>query len=278
MPTRPYRLDTGFATPYIPALDTRQEGQKPDTWEDLRDIVTLPFNIRRGADAFSRNRAAFHAAFELENDVINTYDLMTRPTRSPDPDFDIVPRLKQDGLWDNFRDNFIGVFNEADYNDTFARIQREERNKQIAAAAGPVGTLAMVLAGTVSPTVLLPFTGQSRGAIAIGKAIGWGLAGGVLQELPLQLAQETRTFEESALSVATSTVLGGVLGVGMVVHHQDGRRMNCCPLNLVLMPEEMNKVEQRRCPYTGKWLGKDEWAEMYGGDTGEPGWVRSSDW
>ncbi len=212
MPTRPYRLDTGFATPYIPALDTRQEGQKPDTWEDLRDIVTLPFNIRRGADAFSRNRAAFHAAFELENDVINMYDLMTRPTRSPDPDFDIVPRLKQDGLWDNFRDNFIGVFNEADYNDTFARIQREERNKQIVAAAGPVGTLAMVLAGTVSPTVLLPFTGQSRGAIAIGKAIGWGLAGGVLQELPLQLAQETRTFEESALSVATSTVLGGVLG------------------------------------------------------------------
>lgn len=212
MPTRPYRLDTGFATPYIPALDTRQEGQKPDTWEDLRDIVTLPFNIRRGADAFSRNRAAFHAAFELENDVINTYDLMTRPTRSPDPDFDIVPRLKQDGLWDNFRNNFIGVFNEADYNDTFARIQREERNKQIVAAAGPVGTLAMVLAGIVSPTVLLPFTGQSRGAIAIGKAIGWGFAGGLLQELPLQLAQETRTFEESALSVATSTVLGGVLG------------------------------------------------------------------
>lgn len=216
MPARPYRLDTGFTTPYIPALDTRQEGQKPDTWEDLRDIVTLPFNIRRGADAFSRNRAAFHAAFELENDVVNIYDLMTRPTRSPDPDFDIVPRLKQDGLWDNFRDNFIGVFNEADYNDTFARIQREERNKQIAAAAGPVGTLAMVLAGIVSPTVLLPFTGQSRGAIAIGKAIGWGFAGGLLQELPLQLAQETRTFEESALSVATSTVLGGVLGGAVV--------------------------------------------------------------
>lgn len=72
--------------------------------------------------------------------------------------------------------------------------------------------------------------------------------------------------------------LGGVLGVGIVVHHQDGRRMNCCPLNLVLMPEEMNKVEQRRCPYTGKWLGKGEWAAMYGGDTGEPEWVRSSDW
>lgn len=216
MPARSYRLDTGFTTPYLPPLDIRQEVEGPDKTADLLDIMTLPFNMQRAADSFSRNRAAFHAAFELENDILNTYDLATRPMRSPDPQFDVMKKLQADGLWDNFRDNFIGVFNEADYNDTFARIQREERNKQIASQAGPVGLLAMVLAGTVSPTVLLPFMGQSRGAIAIGKAIGWGFAGGLLQEVPLQLAQETRTMEESAFSVAASTVLGGVLGGAVV--------------------------------------------------------------
>lgn len=216
MPARSYRLDTGFTTPYLPPLDIRQETEAPDKTADLLDIMTLPFNMQRAADSFSRNRSAFHAAFELENDILNTYDLATRPTRSPDPQFDVAKKLQADGLWDNFRDNFIGVFNEADYNDTFARIQREERNKQIVSQAGPVGLLAMVLAGTVSPTVLLPFVGQSRGAIAIGKAVGWGFAGGLLQEVPLQLAQETRTMEESAFSVAASTVLGGVLGGAVV--------------------------------------------------------------
>lgn len=214
MPTRGYKLDTGFSTGPMPVAYTAPQPEV-DTFGQISDALTLltaPVNPQLAVNVYNRYSTAFHAAFDLENDVVNTFDLLTRPVNPRDPNFDAMKAVKDAGLWDNYRDNFIGVQSAADFNDVYARIQKEDRAKQALMAAGPVGMVAVVAAGLASPTALLPFVGEERGFWALAKGLGWGFAGGLAQELPLQLAQETRTFEESAFSVGMSTVVGGVLG------------------------------------------------------------------
>lgn len=154
----------------------------------------------------------FDAAFNLENDVSNAIDLASRPTYTRDPQFDWIKKLKEGPYWNDYRDNFIGTRNEQEFNDRVAQIEQERKNQETLSRAGWSGTVAAVAAGAASPTMLLPLLGDARGLKAVFEAASWGLLGGTLQELPLQANQQTRTWEQSALSIGSSTVLSGILG------------------------------------------------------------------
>jgi len=160
------------------------------------------------------------AAFRLENDVMNLIEYVQRQRSfAPTPDFNPGAKLREidtanrSALWDTHGKDFIGVRSEDEFNVKLARIQREEADKRILERSGAGGFIAAVAAGTLSPTLAIPFMGQARGFSAAAKSAAvFGFAGGVLQELPLALNQETRTVGESAFSVAASTVVSGILG------------------------------------------------------------------
>lgn len=162
------------------------------------------------------------AAFRLENDVLNAYDFLKGPpTFTPNADFNVGKRLreldveKRTNIWENYRDNFLGVRSEEEMNYVLGKLNQEQKDRETQEQAGLGGLVASVAAGTLSPTMLMPFIGQARGIRGIATAALWGGAAGVAQEVPLQLQQETRTIGESAFAIGAGTVIGGVLGAAV---------------------------------------------------------------
>lgn len=156
----------------------------------------------------------FSAAFRMENDVVNLWDLMTREKEdlTDDPSFQLAARLKTDGMWDDYRYDFLGIRNENEYMTRLNRVKQEIEDRDTLTRAGWGGVAAGMTAGILSPTIFLPFTGQARGVVAVGRGAAMAAAGAALQEIPLAAAQETRTPGEIGFSIAASTVIGGVLG------------------------------------------------------------------
>ena len=213
MPFREQTLDTGF-TQYQATMPTVEE-PKPEgqnVFQELGALATAVVNPAMAPLYYQQRKATYDAAFRMENDIVNTVSLLTRPTYEPDPSFDVTARLKEDGLWNDYSTNFLGVSSEAEYLAVSGRIAQEERDRLTLSSAGAGGLIAQMAAGLVSPTMLLPFVGGLRGVKAVGAAVGLGFVGGVAQEAPLQLAQETRTLNESVSSIAMSTVVSGLLG------------------------------------------------------------------
>lgn len=199
MPQRPYQSAVGYDTnPTLPAAPPEIKQPK-----DLAEWV---------GNTFSGAVDTTVAGFRLENDVVNGLELLSRPAFQPEPDFNLEGTLRGEGLWDQYKWNFIGVDSRPEYDYVLAKIRREEKDRETLAAAGVGGFVAQLAAGVLSPTLFLPFIGELRGAKAVASGAGWGFAGGLAQEIPLQLNQETRTIEESAFSVGMSTVVGGLLG------------------------------------------------------------------
>lgn len=216
MPTRAYKLNIGYDTqPEFPPIEKSPPSDAGLAWNvfqvagRIAQTIVAPGSVIPDLAA----RGTLGAAFRLENDVLAAVDLYTRPKYTFDPSFQLEEKLKEAGLWDDYRWNFVGVHNEQEFLDVAGRIKQEEMDKRLLQAAGPDGFVALALSGLASPVNLLPFVGPGvKGAKAIAMGLGWGLLGGAAQEVPLQMAQETRTAEESTFSIALSTVLGGVLG------------------------------------------------------------------
>lgn len=162
------------------------------------------------------------AAFRLENDVVNAFELMNRPQFTDDPNFNTREGLQNydsehgTQYWETYRDNFVGVGSVEEMLNTMQRIDQENADRAVMERAGWTGTVFAVAAGTVSPTLFIPFMGPGRGAKALAQAVGLAGIAAAIQEMPLQANQETRTAEETAFSVGASAVIGGFLGGAVV--------------------------------------------------------------
>lgn len=178
--------------------------------------LVAPPAEKKPAPAFGET---WGAAFRLENDVVAAYKMVTENNDfTPDPLFSPMKKMRdwdtanRTNLWDNYRDNFIGVRSEPEFLHILGKITQEQRDKETLEASGLSGVIASITAGTLSPTMLLPFIGEARGLTAVGKGAALVGTGAALQELPLQMQQETRTAGDSAFNIAAATVIGGVLG------------------------------------------------------------------
>lgn len=159
------------------------------------------------------------AAGRQENDVYDVIDLLNRQRAWPrNPEFRIVDELQgydaenKTSLYGNYRENFLGVESREEMLSIIGRINQENKDKETLAGAGATGVVAQIAAGLLSPTTFLPFIGAARGWRAVRAGAGWGAVGGAAQELPLQLAQETRGVSDAALSIGGGAILGGLLG------------------------------------------------------------------
>jgi hypothetical protein len=217
MPQRPFNLDPGYDTvaPPKPPQEVENNESFFDWAGNVAGTVAVYANPQMLlANPFARQQVAdtVGAVFRLENPVVAAVDLMTRPAYESDPTFDVEANLKAAGMWEDYRWNYLGVNSAQEFLDVTRRIQQEEKDRALVQSAGAGGVVAAMFAGLLSPTALLPFVGQLRGLKALGTGAAWGFAGGAIDEIPLQMAQETRTLDEGIFAVAASTVLSGVLG------------------------------------------------------------------
>lgn len=116
---------------------------------------------------------------------------------------------------------FTDVFNQKALEARRAQIDMEDEDRAVIDRSGWKGMAASFMWNVFDPTILAPGGGvvkAARGGYSLGKSaisIGLYAAGGAaLQEGILQSTQQTRPWEESAIAVGSSLVLGGLLGGG----------------------------------------------------------------
>lgn len=168
-----------------------------------------------GADEKKLNptwQETMSAAFGLENDVVNLYDYMTRPTFAPDPEFNFKETFKAAKLPMEWMPLLAPAQSRMEFDATLGRVQKEYQQKAVLAASGWGGTVAALSAGMLSPTVFIPFVGQSRGPMAMAEMLALAAAGSTAQNAALFLNQETRTEAELYTGIAMDTLLMGMMG------------------------------------------------------------------
>ena len=176
--------------------------------------------IKQEAPGFS---ATVGAAFRLENDVVAMYNLNNRPVFERDPNFNLAEVTKKSKYWDTQREAFLEAQSQEEWDWLAAKLEKENADRETLSAAGLPGMGAAMLAGILSPTMLIPLATPYKGLKALASATALAGVASAAQEIPLQLDQLTRTPEESALAIATGTILGGVLG-GAAAHFSNAER------------------------------------------------------
>ncbi|TAL43849.1 MAG: hypothetical protein EPN91_05690 [Salinibacterium sp.] len=164
-------------------------------------------------------------AFRQTNTVVSAIQYLRNsgeyePVPSYNPIDDIKGWRDQKYLADHAM-KFVGSQSPADTYAIKDQIDTEEEDRRLLASSGKIGFVATAVAGALDPTMLLPggvgidaakggltFT---KAAVATGKA---GLLATTAQEVLLHGTQQTRTFEESALNVASGTLLSALIGGG----------------------------------------------------------------
>jgi len=190
-------------------------GILPEEEDDSAPLLPTPFAqpapIR--ANEPSLGRVAL-AAFRTENDVVALHNIISRPTFKPDPNFSLKQAAEKSTAFMLSPDDFLDVQSEAEFKFMEQRVQSVFNERRVMQEGGAGGVVLGMLSGALSPTIVLPFGGAGRGALAAGKtALKWSLVGATAQEAVLQLDQGAqRTGEEVALGIGTATVLGGLLG------------------------------------------------------------------
>ena len=156
------------------------------------------------------------AAFRQENDIVALWDYITAETARPfDPQFDFGAAAAGSDLYRQYPDKFDEVNDETEFRELERRLAIELADREVLAGSGVGGFLASMLAGTISPTILLPASTALKGSSAvyrIANTAGWVAGGALLQEMALQTDQEFRTTDESATGVLSAAILGAAFG------------------------------------------------------------------
>lgn len=159
----------------------------------------------------------FGAAFRTQN-IVGSW-LSSRGAPDPyqiDDGFDAIDYVKDDSRYAPYVDEFAGIFNKKAADAKKLQIDREEQDRRTLDAAGWMGTVGEMAAGTFDLPTLLPIggaigAGGRLASIALRAAIGAGVDAGI-SETALQSTQATRTAEESIGNIGGSIILGGALG------------------------------------------------------------------
>lgn len=159
------------------------------------------------------------AAFRQQNPVWSFLSDQRNQVFPPEDGYNPLTEIRGSKYEGRYSSRFYGSLSRAETQAIQAQIDREEKDREISAAAGWGGTIAEFLAGTLDPTLALPGGavvrgvrgGYSIGRSALSAAVA-GAAQGAAQEAVLQSSQATRTLEESAMSIGTGALLGAIIG------------------------------------------------------------------
>ena len=190
------------------------------------------------------------AAFRQNNPVVSVFDAITRsrPDMTPVPGYDAVQRLKGTEN-DDLIDQSLADVNPAQTDARIAKKQAEIKDQQTMAASGRFGTVASIAAGALDPSWFVPIVGELHAGAELGVAArialgaGEGAVKSAISETGLQASQVTRTARESVESIATNTILMGLLGGGISMLSRRERAVAADGLDKVRTDLSPPKVE-----------------------------------
>lgn len=159
------------------------------------------------------------AAFRLENSVASTLasGQQGEALDGYDP-FDDIEGFEPHA------DRFIESISPEDTQRIKQNIVRELQDREVLHDAGGFGVAAAIGAGALDP-MFLPAMLIPGGAIVKGervstvafKSVQAGALGGAIAEFPLQMTQEIRSGQETAIAIGASALLSGIFGTGIGV-------------------------------------------------------------
>jgi predicted nucleic acid-binding Zn-ribbon protein len=157
------------------------------------------------------------AAFTRDNTLGALANTAAQPAMSaPNKAYDPFQNIKG---YEEYAHAFIGANSDEDVANVKSRIDQEQRRSDMLGSAGWKGVAADLVAGATDPINLIPLGGEAvraSRAVNIGttafRFARTGMLASAAQEAILHGNQETRTGEESAMNIATSTLLAGALG------------------------------------------------------------------
>ncbi len=210
MPFREYTPDTGFNTfsPDTPTLTPPE----PNLLEQAGKVASVLTTLMAPTLYIGRNLTGWEAAFHLSNSVLNGVEALTQPTFPPDPNFNILKTMKDNGVDPDFQAPYAGIQSEAEFNFVHQKILRDEDRQRTLASYGAAGQLMSLVAGAVDPTMLLPLVGEWKGLSSVVRAGAMGALGAGLSEIPMRANQPERTNADTMGSITMGALLGAVLG------------------------------------------------------------------
>ena len=154
--------------------------------------------------------------------AIITAALRKQPDAAPQDGYNAFedPQVKGTPAEFQYHSQLMGMANPSQTASFLAAAASEERDRQILATS-PGGTAVSVVTGLVDPSFFIPIFGEI-GAAGKGLSVGVRVARGAaefaaqsaISEAGLQSAQVTRPMSQSVENVATSAILGGIIGAG----------------------------------------------------------------
>jgi hypothetical protein len=194
---------------------------------DVEAIPSTGLRTEQGAPpaAPESNADVFGAAFRQTNSVVSAIQYMRNSGQfAPEPNYNPVNDIKawkQPNYFLEHGSKFVGSQSPAESQSIKNQIDQEDADKKALAASGVPGFVAQTMAGILDPTMLLPggvAVDAAKGGLSFTKAaVQMGKAGfmqTVAQEALLHASQQTRAYEESALNVASGTLLTALIGGG----------------------------------------------------------------
>lgn len=190
-------------------------------------------------------RGVWRSAFDTENDIIALRHIIEQQSFEPDLNFNLWEYGKEDPMFQQFPNEFVGVGSAPEYEFVKARIQSAIASRRTLENAGVGGWLASTIAAIASPTILIPTgtvaSGLRAGAVAAQIGARSAAAGGTgvaIQEGILQSAPTDRAVEESLLNIAFGTVAAGALGAGVGVIGREAIAPVVPQVDEVYVPDE----------------------------------------
>lgn len=162
---------------------------------------------------------ALIAGFQAESPVYAAWAWANTRVEA-DPNWDWKAAWDAEPLVRQYPDRLGRAQSQAEFEAIRANILAEQENQQLLASAGWKGFVAAAVGGIVSPTTLIPFSGQYKGVKGVAEAFALAAAASTADEAALFGLQETRTWQDFAIGVGAGTVLGGLLGSAGVVLRQ----------------------------------------------------------
>lgn len=163
-------------------------------------------------DAFVQRPATadtISAAFRQNNPISSVLDSLGRmPGGESDPNHNPLDVLSKDPQ--HAGDDlslYAGSPNEATTRAIMARLDSQRQDERTLAQSGHMGTVAGLAAGLLDPFFAIPILGETAASAALGAGVS-----AAASETAMRGSQVGRTWQESAGNVASTAILGGVLG------------------------------------------------------------------
>lgn len=157
----------------------------------------------------------FSDAMKLDNPVLNAVEAFSQNPYPANDAYTVEDYLAQAKAYPRFKEyerSFTGVQSAEEFNAIRNKIENREKMRRDLNAQGLAGKVMSIIAGMLSPTMLLPVLGNASGVLRVAQGIGLGLLAGGTDEVLLDANSPERTAYDDLSYVAGPAIFGGLLG------------------------------------------------------------------